>query len=489
MSRSGGNMTRREFIRKGAGAIAGATLLGSIPGIASCATDKTRRPNILFLFADQMRNCSMGCMGDRGIRTPHLDRLASQGMLFTHAISGYPLCSPYRAMLLTGRYGNVTGVIGNETELPASEITIAKVLKQQGYKTGFIGKWHLEKTHDPFVPKERRAGFDFWASRNLGGSHTDSFYCADTPEQIPLKGWEPEAQADLAIDFMRKNSNHPFCLFLAWRPPHPPREAPQKYLDMYDPKKLSQRPNVPKDVDDRENLRVYNAMITSLDDCVGKIMKALDEIGIADDTIICFSSDHGDMLASHGLQGKNVPYDESIRIPFIMRYPRRVKAGSRTDVLLNSVDVMPTLLSLCGVPVPKSVQGADLSSFALGKGGKKPEGVLLQKILGGGKLPGGGEWRGVRTPRYTYAKTLSGGWLLFDNEKDPYQQNNLIGKPEYKALQDRLDNLLKELLKKADDDFAPSTEYLKRFRSQLGKKHLRSEGGKPRRRLQPVDEE
>lgn len=136
---------------------------------------------------------------------------------------------------------------------------------------------------------------------------------------------------------------------------------------MFDPKKLTQRPNVPKGIDDRENLRIYYAQIAALDYNLGRIMQALNNLGIAEDTIICFSSDHGDMLASHGLQGKNVPYEESINIPFIMRYPRKIKGGQKTDVLFNSVDVMPTLLGLCGVPIPKGVQGLDLSQAILGK--------------------------------------------------------------------------------------------------------------------------
>ncbi|MDI6829684.1 MAG: sulfatase-like hydrolase/transferase, partial [Armatimonadota bacterium] len=144
-------ISRREFISRSAGA-AGAALLGVFPSIASCAKADDRKPNIIFLFADQMRNASLGCMGNTEVHTPNMDRLAGQGLLFTNAISGYPLCSPYRAMLLTGRYGTSTGVVGNSVELPNTEITIAKVLKERGYKTGFIGKWHLEKSHDPFVP-------------------------------------------------------------------------------------------------------------------------------------------------------------------------------------------------------------------------------------------------------------------------------------------------------------------------------------------------
>jgi arylsulfatase A-like enzyme len=465
-------ITRREFISQGAGVLIGSTLLGGI-GKAVLAETKPRKPNVLFVFADQMRNASMGCTGDKEIKTPNLDKLAKQGLLFTHAISGYPLCSPYRAMLLTGRFGTSTGEVGNEIELPATEMTIPRVLGKQGYKCGFIGKWHLEKTHEAFIPKERRLGFDdYWASRNLGGSHFDSFYCLDTPEQIPIPGYEPDGQTDLAISFMKKHTKDPFCLFLAYRPPHPPREVDKKHKDMYPADKLTQRANVPKDIDDRDNKSTYYAMITDLDDNVGKLMKALDDLGIADDTIFCFSSDHGDMLASQGLQGKNVPYEESISIPFILRYPRKVKADSKTDILFNSVDVMPTILSMCGAPIPKAVQGVDNASHVLGKGGKKPGSVLLQRILGGGGK-NGGEWRGVRTERYTYARWRDKGWMLYDNEKDPYQMNNLIDKPEAKEVQAKMESELQKLLKRVGDKFEPQAAYMERFKAQLGKRHLR----------------
>ena len=467
---TGKGLTRREFIRRGAGAVAGAAILG-MP-MASCADDKPRKPNVIFLFADQMRNASLGCIGqDKEIRTPHMDKLAGQGMLFTNAVSGYPLCTPYRAMLLTGRYGTTTGMIGNGIELPDSEITIAKVLKGQGYKTGYIGKWHLEKTHDPFVPKNRRMGFDdFWASRNLGGDYFDNFYCGDTPEQITIKGYEMDGHTDFALDFIKKNKDQPFCLFVSWRAPHPPREAPKKYRDMYDPEKLTQRANVPKGTDDRKNKQIYNAMITDLDDNLGRITRELDELGIAEDTIICFSSDHGDMLASQGLQGKNVPYEESINIPFIMRYPRKIEAGQKNDALMNSVDVMPTLLGLCGVSIPKAVEGSDLSPIILGKGGKKPEAVLLQKIAGVEGKKGLGPWRGVRTARYTYARTRDKGYVLFDNEKDPYQMNNLIDKPEAKDLQDKMEAELQKLMKRIGDKFETQDAYLARIKGRVGRK-------------------
>lgn len=463
--------TRREFLTRGAGALAGLTVLGGLPGIASCAKEPQKKPNVLFIFADQMRNCSLGCIGeDKDIRTPNLDRLASQGMLFTDAVSSYPVCSPYRATVLTGKFANAHKVVVNGVELPTEEVTLPEALQGQGYKTGFIGKWHLEKNHDAFVPKDRRNGFDYWASRNLGGDYFDSFYCTDTPEQIPIPGYEMDGQTDIAIDFLKKNSKQPFFLMLAWRAPHPPLGAPEKYEKMYDASKLTQRPNVPEGMDLRADLVKYNGMITNLDDNMGRIMKALDDLGIADDTVICFSSDHGDMFGSRGLRGKNVPYEESINVPFIVRYPRAIKAGQKTELLINSPDVMPTLLGFAGAPIPKGVQGADLSPVILGKGGKKPEAALLQRVVGLGKDVGNQEWRGVRTAKYTYARSIEKGWLLIDNEKDPYQTNNLIDKPEYKEIQSKLDAQLQAMLKKIGDDFAPSKVWLGRVKDHTGRR-------------------
>ena len=430
-------MTRREFITRGAGAVAGMTILGSLMEPVFGDDTPARKPNVVFVFADQMRNCNLACMGNPDIKTPNMDKLASQGMLFSNATTAYPLCSPYRATLITGRYPISNGVVTNDVPLPKSEITIAKVLKEQGYKTGYVGKWHLGEDGTD----ASHQGFDCWQGKGLEPVKTDSDYKADHPTSV-------------AIQFMKEHKDEPFCLFLSWNPPHPPYIPPKRYENLYDPKKLKLRPNV-QDESNRENIAKSYEMITGLDDNVGKIIKALDELGIAEDTIFCFSSDHGDMLGSQDRQNKNLPWEESANIPFIMRYPRKVKAGQKTDLLLNSVDVMPTLLSMCGVSIPKTVEGTDLSGIILGKGGKEPESQFLLDVIPGptGLRTGVDTWRAVRTKRYTYARLREKGWLLYDREKDPYQMNNLIDKPEHKEIQDKMEATLQEWLKKTNDKF------------------------------------
>lgn len=473
---------RREFIRRGlyaaagAAGAAGAAVLSSRGILASAESAPSRKPNILFVFADQMRAASLGCLGNTDIKTPNMDRLASQGLLFSNCISTYPVCTPYRASLLTGRYGTTTGVAANGVELQDKETTIAEVLKPRGWRTGYIGKWHLEKVQTPFVPKSRRQGFDFWASLNNGGPHHNSLVYKDDPETaVRLEGYTPDAHTRIAVEFIEKNIQDPFCLFLSWGAPHPPYDPPEPYSCLYDPKKLKQRPNV-KGEEYRETLAQYYGAISALDANIGKLMDALDRLGIAEDTIFCFTSDHGDMMGSQGRTGKNVPWEESINVPFILRYPHKVKAA-KTDLLLGTTDIMPTLLGLCGAPVPAAVQGRDVSGSLLGKASSRPESVLLQRIIAGRDPSLGGiqEWRGVRTSRYTYARSKQRPWMLYDNQKDPYQMRNLAGLPEAKDVQARLDGQLQQWLKRIGDDFATSDQWRKRIRGHANPRVSREE--------------
>jgi len=447
----------------------------------------SRKPNIVFVFADQMRRHVLGCYGNEQVSTPNFDRLAADGVRFTDAISVYPVCSPFRAMLMTGRYPMANGTVCNDTAVKNGLPTIAKVCKAHGYATGYIGKWHLEWSREPFVPKERRQGFDYWAARNCSHQYFDAFYCADTPEHIPLRGYEPVGQTELAVKYIRQHRDEPFCLFMSWGPPHAPYIAPDSYMKQFPAEKLKLRANVEErqavaellasdsslldqrqqqqrrqwrhrldnDKPMREMINGYYAATKALDDCMGRLMQAVDEVGLGEDTIVVFTSDHGDMLGSHRMASKQMPYEESIGIPFLLRYPRKVPAGGVTDALLSPVDIMPTLLSLADLGVPAGIDGRDFSAAAAGGRSDQRDAVLLMKMLPGGNpwlANGVTPWRGVRTKRYTYARLLDRGpWLLFDHQKDPWQLENLINDPAHADLRAKLEVRMQELLIEAGD--------------------------------------
>jgi len=467
-------ITRRKFLQKTSQFTAASAALAAAPGLfASQQKSKQQRPNLLYVFADQMRSQAMGCMGNEQVFTPHLDKLAKEGALLTNAISTFPVCCPYRAMLMTGKFPLSNTVITNGPALPESELCIAEVLKAAGYQTGYIGKWHLQGhqlSNIQFVPPgPKRQGFDYWAAANFIHDYFNSYYYRDTDKKIPIKGWEPDTQTDLAIKYMEEHKDGPpFCLFLSWGPPHDPYIAPEKYQKMYDAEKLKLRGNIfdaAKGVSyaNRQVIANYYAAVTSLDWNMGRLMKTMDRLGIADNTIVVFTSDHGAQLFSLYLYHKQWPYEESISVPFIIRYPKKIKARQVNDVLLGSPDIMPTLLGLTGVDVPKTVEGRDLSPFILGNATEpEPDSVLIEVITPCGRVmdrTGMRAWRGVRTKRYTYARFHDEDWILMDNKLDPFQRRNLIYNKEYNDLKERMKAKLDEWLKKTKDPFLPGSAY------------------------------
>jgi arylsulfatase A-like enzyme len=411
------------------------------------------RPNVLLILPDQLRAQALGCMGNPDVRAPHIDRLAAEGVLFRQTFANIPVCCPARATLLTGKYPHRHGLVANDLRLRESEPTLAKLLKAQGYRTGFIGKWHLDGgQRDPgFVPPgPRRQGFEFWAACECRHTHFQPVWFRDTPEPVRGGKFEPEALTEVALEFLRENRKGPFFLVVSMGPPHDPYGAPEKYMRLYDPGKLTMRRNWRPGVRQagREQIAAYYAAITAIDDQVGRLMQALKDFGLEKDTIVVFSSDHGDMLGSQGQRLKRKPWEESVRVPGVLRYPAKVKAGRRVDALLSHVDFAPTLLSLCGVTPPADMQGADLSGVALGRTDNGPDSVFFQIFV---PFAGDGTphpWRGVRTRRYMYARTEKAPWVLYDLEKDPDELHNLAddlaSAAVRRGLEARLDKWMKD---------------------------------------------
>ncbi|MGH9720112.1 MAG: sulfatase family protein [Bryobacteraceae bacterium] len=421
-----------------------------------------RRPNILLVLADQLRAQSVGCYGNQEISTPHLDKLASEGVLFRNTVANTPVCCPARAVMLTGKYAHRNGMVANDLRLRESEVTIAEVLAREGYRTGFIGKWHLDggPRLPGFVPPgPRRQGFEFWAANECSHQHFNTHYFRDNAEPIPMKKFEAEGWTDIAIDFLEqsKQDGRPFFLSVAMGPPHDPYGAPEQYMKMYDPAKLTMRPNWKKaapNVPGPAQIAAYYAATTAVDDQIGRLSRTLSELGMAEDTIVLFSSDHGDMLGSHGLRLKRKPWEESIRIPGILRYPRRLKARQGTDALFSHVDFAPTLLSLCGIKPPPGTQGSDLTPVALGASRGGPDSAFLQIF---GPYEGDGTedgWRGVRTAQYIYARFRGRAWVLYDLENDPYQAKNLVGERAAAGIQAEMEKRLSRWMQRTGDSWS-----------------------------------
>ena len=264
-------------------------------------------------------------------------------------------------------------------------------------------------------------------------------------------------------------TSDPFFLVLSLGPPHfPLATAPEKYRNLFKDAELQLRQNVPPDQRDQAitGLRGYYAHMAALDACFDRLLSSLDRARIADDTIVVFTSDHGDMMQSQGLTTKLHPWDESIRVPFLVRYPRKLGSkGRRLRTPMNSPDIFPTLLGLAGIPIPDSVEGTDHSAILAGApetGAERGTLIGLPAPITEARRYGFAEYRGLRTPRYTYVRSIRGPWLLYDNQADPYQMHNLVGKSEAKALQSRLDGELDAELKRRKDDFLPAAEYLRR---------------------------
>jgi len=374
---------------------------------------------------------------------------------------------------MTGQYPLTHGVFMNDVPLNTQALTIAEVFKAAGYDTAYIGKWHLDgRGRSSFIPGQRRQGFDYWKAMECTHNYNESYYYADENVKLKWPGYDAIAQTQDATQYIADHTGaKPFFLFVSWGPPHNPyHTAPQKYQALVEGRKLTLRPNVPPEFQEKalKDLRGYYAHIAALDDCIGQIVRTLHEHGLTDNTILVLTSDHGDMLHSQGQKRKQRPWDESIRVPFLLRYP--AVHGTRAGVIdtpFNTPDIMPTLLGLSSMKIPETVEGIDLSEVAKGirDGGDRAALITCPAPFGEWqrKKHGGREHRGIRTKRYTYVRDLNGPWLLYDNKEDPYQLSNLCNDSRRAELQQKLDRNLSRELKRTQDDFLPAEYYIKKW--------------------------
>jgi arylsulfatase A-like enzyme len=427
--------------------------------------------NILFIMTDQWRAQATGYMGDPNVKTPAIDKFALESLNFVNAISGMPVCCPFRATMMTGQRPLTHGVFMNDVQLNPEARTIGKVLKENGYDTAYIGKWHIDgRGRSSYIPPERRQGFDYFKVLECTHNYNNSqFYDNNNTEITKWPGYDAIEQTTDGISYLKEkaNSDKPFALFMSYGTPHAPyHTAPQKYRDMYKPENMILHPNVPKSMEKkvRKDLAGYYAHCTALDDIMARLTKTLAELKLEDNTIVVFTADHGDLLGSHGSYKKQQPFEESARVPMLWKVPGVKAAALKAPI--NSEDLMPTLLQLVDIDIPNTVEGISYSDYI--NGGKNPsDGIALitcvQPFGQWNRKKGGREFRAVRTPRYTYARSLEGDWLLFDNEKDPYQQKNLVQSPEHKSVLKKMNVILDQKLKASNDEFKEGHFYIEKW--------------------------
>lgn len=449
------------------------------------------KPNLIYVFADQLRYQSVGYSGDVKAQTPNIDQLATESVNMCQMVSGHPVCSAHRASLFTGKYTTSTGMVINEIRMNTNHESFAKVLNKNDYETAYIGKWHMYAAElgnhldskNSFIPKgEDRLGFDdYFAAYNFHHEYTgeSAYYHLDTPEKIFVDKYEPDAQVDMAIEQLQrlKDGEKPFALFLSigtphdpWVPENVPAEClerfkntnfdyPENYLPENDPyaddwAQLSEeeRKQLP------EWMRVYYGMVANLDDNIGRLRQAISEMGLDDNTIFVFTSDHGELFGAHGRRAKNIFYDEALRVPFLMKWDDKLSHGKNATTM-NTVDIMPTLLGLMDCEIPEEVEGKDYSQ-ALESHESLDDGALLMVTGPTAAWGDGYEWRGFRTQQYTYATYRKDGKeLLFDHLNDPLEMTNLIDRPEYQEIAKELKEKMYQRMESINDNFESNSFY------------------------------
>ena len=452
------------------------------PSAGQCA-DEVRRPNVIVVLVDDLRWDEIGCAGHPFVRTPNIDRLAHEGVRFRNAFCTTPLCSPVRASLLTGLYTHHHGILDNTNRSEQSHTlkTFPQDLQRAGYETAYVGKWHMGNDDSA------RPGFDHWVSMKGQGTSFDPTLNVDGTRSKHT-GHTTDVLNAFAATFVRKSREAPFCLYVAHKALHPelvqfddgsisdPRAAkflPAKrhaklYADAAIPRRLnvtdtlagkpalqreilglpalSRKTGTP-DATIRDRLR----MLAGVDDGVGQLLAALDEINALGETVIIFTSDHGYWYGEHGLSvERRLAYEEGLRIPLLIRYPRLIPQGTTVDAMALSIDLAPTVLALAGVKTDRPLDGRSLTPLL---GGESPDewrtSFLVEyntdTVFPRVKTMG---YRAIRTTRWKYIRynDLEGMDELYDLKNDPYEIHNVIGRRKsretLKALRAELDDLL-----------------------------------------------
>ncbi len=427
--------------------------------------------NILVIFSDQQHKYALG-KRDETFITPNLDRLCDEGVLFQNGYSNNPVCGPYRGCLMTGQFTSRSGITHNGDPLPEDVLPLAQALRGSGYQTCFVGKWHLGSEGDNSIPEEQRGGFEHFVGYQCYNGfdpnppyNNDVFFYDEQNVRHSYKKHRTEVTTDLAVEKLRLmcREKRPFFAVVGYQAPHYPEQPSPEYAALYegvefnktpdyeeiDPYTPTFSPRSPRPFENcpdyrryggnmAEYKRLYAALCTQVDAGVGRIIGTLKELGVYDDTLIIYTSDHGDMQGSHGLKNKGYPYEKSAGVPFVVRCPGGRK-GIVSDVLVSAVDIYPTALEAAGAKRHEGLDGCSLLKYLKGEESKVQDYIISEYALDG-------SWRMIRTPKYKLVCTLDdySPLALYDMEQDEYEMGDLKELPEYADVIRELTAVLKE---------------------------------------------
>ena len=431
------------------------------------------KPNIVFLIADDERWDMLSCSGNKYLKTPNRDRLASEGMRFENAFTTSAVCSPSRGSFLTGKHVHQCGtqpIIHMNYTFHRSERPFPAQLHDVGYYTAHFGKWHLGEGD------KKKPGYDHWVGYYALTSFFDPLLTTNDGQPERYKGFSDFVIADLASDHIREiaQNDQPFCVYVAFGAPHYDFSYPEHLEHVLDDVEIDHPPSFYEDVaksgkpkciqhsplrfsalhksgahvdpksDTLEKMmRRYMRSSLSLDESCGKIMQAIEDAGVAENTIFVYTSDHGHMLGEHGLAAKHLAYEESTHVPLIVRYPRMINPGSVRDDIVANIDIAPTLLDLAGAPIPDDVAGHSMRP--LFEAGNKPvlnwvdDYAFLHETC-----------VAVRTHTHKIIHYPNNEWELYDLESDPYEITNLYGNAAYAEVQQDMAQRLANYIRETD---------------------------------------
>jgi arylsulfatase A-like enzyme len=486
-------LKRRDFLKLAGVTAASVTLSGCFESQSAAAKNRPR-PNIVFIMTDDHDRDALSCYGSKVNTTPNLDRLAKEGMLFEHCLCTNSICAPSRAVVLTGKYSHINGKIDNRNNpFDGSQQTFPKLLQSAGYQTAIVGKWHL---------RSAPTGFDYWnVLPGQGKYHNPEMI--EMGEKTKREGYVTDLITDYSIDWLKgRDEDKPFCLVYQHKAPHRNWQPDDKHKDMYKGKEIPLPDTFDDDYSTRsdaareqamtimDHLRVpsdtkvhppeglegrelkkwkyqrymedYLACVASVDDNVGRFLDYLEESGLAENTVVFYTSDQGFYLGTHGWFDKRFMYEESLHMPLMVRYPGVVKAGSVNSEMVSNLDFASTFLELAGTDVPGDIQGDSLLPLLKGK---TPDTWRKSFYYHYYEYPGAHSVKrhyGVRTERYKLIHFYYDidAWELYDLKKDPNELNNVYGDPKNAGLVKKLKAEIKRLRKKYKDSEELQNELL-----------------------------